>query len=89
VKLGLQDVATAMGDVDAFIAQYTLEQQRFPRIATGIARRLLAVGRPEDALAFLTRATPDRTRWPGMEWEEAHIETLEALARQDEAQSAR
>jgi hypothetical protein len=89
VKLGLQDVATAMGDIDAFIAQYTPEQQRFPRIATGIARRLLAVGRPEDALAFLIQATPDRSRWPEMEWEEAHINTLEALARQDEAQAAR
>ena len=89
VKLGLQDVATAMGDIDAYIAQYTPEQQRFPRIATGIARRLLALGRPEDALAYLTRATPDRSRWPEMEWEDTHIETLEALARQDEAQAAR
>jgi hypothetical protein len=62
VKLGLQDVATAMGDIDAYIAQSTPEQQRFPRIATGIARQLLAVGRPQDALAFLNRATPDG-RW--------------------------
>lgn len=89
VKLGLQEVATAMGDVDAYIAQYTPEQLRFPRIATGIARRLLAVGRPEDALAFLTRVAPDRSRWPEMEWEDTQIDTLEALARQDEAQSAR
>lgn len=29
VKLDLQDVATAMGDVDAYVAQYTPEQQRF------------------------------------------------------------
>ncbi len=89
VKLGLQEVATAMGDVDAYIAQYTPEQLRFPGIATGIARRLLAVGRPEDALAFLTRAAPDRSRWPEMEWEDTQIDTLEALDRQDEAQSAR
>ena len=40
VKLGLQDGATALGDVDAYIT-----------------RRLLAVGRPEDALAFLIPAT--------------------------------
>jgi hypothetical protein len=89
VKLGLQEVATAMGDIDAYIAQYTPEQQGYPCIASGIARRLLAVGRPEDALAFLIRATPDRSRWPEMEWEETHIETLEALKRQDEAQAAR
>jgi hypothetical protein len=89
VRLGLRDVATAMGDIDAYIAQTTPEQQRFPRIATGIARRLLAVGRPEDALIALTKATPDRSRWPEMEWEDTHIDTLEALARQDEAQAAR
>ena len=60
VKLGLQDVTTAMGDIDAYIAQYTPEQQGYPRIAAGIARRLLAVGRPEDALAFLSGRTRPR-----------------------------
>lgn len=51
VKLGLQAVAEASGDVDGFIAQYTAEQQRFPLIAAEIAGRLLAAGRAEDALA--------------------------------------
>lgn len=39
VKLGLQDVTTAMGDIDAYIAQYTPEQQGYPRIAAGIPQR--------------------------------------------------
>ncbi|MBC1261593.1 hypothetical protein FQK07_10025 [Synechococcus sp. BSF8S] len=89
VKLGLQAVAEASGDVDGFIAQYTPEQQRFPRIAAEIAQRLLAAGRAEDALGFLTRATPDRSRWPEMTWEHTHIAALQALGRTEEAQAAR
>jgi hypothetical protein len=89
VKLGLQAVAEASGDVDGFIAQYTPEQQRFPRIAAEIGLRLLAAGRAEDALAFLTRATPDRSRWPEMTWEHTHIAALQALGRTEDAQAAR
>ncbi|MFQ6539438.1 MULTISPECIES: DUF6880 family protein [Aphanothece] len=89
VKLGLQAVAEASGDVDGFIAQYAPEQQRFPRIAAEIAQRLLAAGRAEEALAFLTRATPDRSRWPEMSWEHSHIAALQALGRSEEAQAAR
>lgn len=89
VKLGLQAVAEASGDVDGFIDQYTPEQQRFPRIAAEIAQRLLAAGRAEDALGFLTRASPDRSRWPEMTWEHAHIAALQALGRSEEAQAAR
>lgn len=89
VKLGLQAVAEASGDVDGFIAQYTPEQQRFPRIAAEIAQRLLAAGRAEEALAALTRATPDRSRWPEMTWEHTHIAALQALGHRSEAQAAR
>lgn len=89
VKLGLRAVAEASGDVDGYIAQYTPEQQRFPRIAAEIAGRLLAAGRAEEALAFLTRATPDRSRWPEMAWEHTHIAALQALGRSEEAQTAR
>jgi hypothetical protein len=89
VKLGLQAVAEASGDVDGFIAKYTAEQQRFPRIGAEIAGRLLAAGRAEDALGFLTRATPDRSRWPEMTWEHTHIAALQALGRREEAQAAR
>jgi hypothetical protein len=89
VKLGLQAVAEASGDVDGFIAQYTAAQQRMPGIAAQIAKRLLAAGRAEEALGFLTRATPDRSRWPEMAWEHTHIAALQALGRTEEAQTAR
>lgn len=89
VKLGLRAVAEASGDVDGFIAQYTDEQQRIPRLAAEIAGRLLAAGRAEEALGFLTRGTPDRTRWPEMKWEHTHIAALQALGRTDDAQAAR
>ncbi len=89
VKLGLQAVAVASGDVDGYIAQYTPEQQSFPRLAADIAERLLAAGRAEEALGFLIRATPDRSRWPEMTWEHTHIAALQALGRSEAAQAAR
>lgn len=89
MKLGLRAVAEVSGDVDGFIDQYTPEQQRFPRIAADIAGRLLAAGRAEEALGFLIRAIPDRSRWPEMTWEHTHIAALQALGRIEEAQAAR
>ena len=50
VRMVLKDIAAAMGDVDAFIAQYDPKTQKVPKIAAEIATRLLAVGRAEDAL---------------------------------------
>lgn len=53
VSTALQDIADAQGDVDGFIAQYDAETQKVPKIAAAISLRLLAVGRAEDALAFI------------------------------------
>lgn len=89
VKEGLQEVAQASGDVDGYIAQYTAEHQRVPRIAAEIANRLLDAGRPEEALRFLVEGRPEPTGRPVMEWEHTHIAALEALGRDDEAQEAR
>ena len=89
VKGGLQAVAQASGDVDGYIAQYTAQQQRFPRIAAEIAERLLAAGRAVEALRFLVEGAPKPTAWPEMDWETTHIATLEALGRDDDAQQAR
>jgi hypothetical protein len=46
-----------------------------------IAECLLAAGPSEDALDLLTRATPDRSRWPEMTWEHTHIAPLQVLGR--------
>jgi hypothetical protein len=89
VKAGLQAVAEASGDVDGVIAQYTEKQQRFPRIATELAERLLAAGRPDEALRFLVEGAPNPNSWPEMAWEATHIKALEAVGRAEEAQQAR
>jgi hypothetical protein len=49
VRLALQEIADALGDVDAFIEQYEEETRKLPRIAVGIARRLISAGRAKEA----------------------------------------
>ncbi|MDP3960186.1 MAG: hypothetical protein Q8Q26_09045 [Pseudorhodobacter sp.] len=89
VRMALKDIADAMGDVDAFIAQYEPATRKVPKIAAEIAARLLAAGRAEDALGFIDRAEVDKSRWIPHEWQDARIGVLEALDRNDEAQAFR
>ena len=93
VRLALTEIADALGDVDAFIAQYEPETRKVPKIAAEIARRLLSAGRTEEAWRTI-EATEHRRRnsgwdWPDFEWEDARIDVLEALGRGDDAQAAR
>ncbi len=93
VRLALTEIADALGDVDAFIEQYDEKTRRMPKIAADIARRLLSVGRVEEAWQTI-EATENRQRnsswgWPDFEWEDARIDVLEALGRGDDAQAAR
>ncbi|MDZ4312059.1 MAG: hypothetical protein U1A24_16045 [Cypionkella sp.] len=89
VRMALKDIADAMGDVDAFIAQYDPATRKVPKIAAEIAARLLATGRAGDALGFVERAEVDKSRWMPHEWQDARLEVLEALDRNDEAQAFR
>lgn len=89
IRLALQEIATAQGDVDGFIAQYDERARKAPRIAAEIARRLLAAGRTQEALRAIEQADPPRNGWPPFDWDDARIEALEALGRRDEAQAAR
>lgn len=89
VRMALQEIADAQGDVDAFIEQYDPQTRRVPRIAADIARRLLAAGRAKQAWDTIEAAEHKRRGWPDFEWEDARIEVLDALDRTDEAQSAR
>ncbi len=89
VRLALQAIADAQGDVDAFIAQYDEEIRKAPKIAAQIATRLLAAGRADDAWQIIEESQPRRGFWPDFEWEDARIAVLEALGRGDEAQTAR
>lgn len=105
VRLALQEIADAQGDVDGYIAQVDDQARQAPRIAAEIARRLLAAGRAAEALGALEAAGPRRREgaspgpgpdfaqaplgWSDFDWEDARIEVLEALGRGDDAQAAR
>ncbi|MFO1079327.1 MAG: hypothetical protein U1E23_01685 [Reyranellaceae bacterium] len=85
----LQQVADLQGDVDTFVAQVDPEARRHPKVAAGLAERLLAAGRAAEALAALEQADRPSGRWPLFEWEDVRIAVLEALGRAAEAQAAR
>ncbi len=89
VRMALKDIADAMGDVDAFVAQYEPATRKVPKIAAEIAARLLAAGRADDALGFIERAEVGKSRWVQHEWQAAKLDVLEALGRNDEAQAFR
>lgn len=89
IRHALQEIATAQGDVDGFIAQYDERARKAPMIAAEIARQLLAAGRAEEALRAVEQAEAPRHGWPEFDWDNARIEVLEALGRRDEAQAAR
>ncbi len=90
IQSALTDIADALGDADGYAARYSDEERSNPAIAAQIAERLLRADRPDDAMAALELAEP-QTRggrhWP--DWHRVWIDTLEALGRADEAQSAR
>ena len=73
-RLALQEIADAQGDVDAFIAQYEGPVRKVPKIAAEIARRLLAAGRPGEALQTIEATEHRRSGWPGFEWEDGRID---------------
>ncbi|WP_416064449.1 DUF6880 family protein [Rhizobium sp. ZK1] len=89
VRIALQEIADAQGDVDAYIAQQPEKTRRFPLVAADIAGRLLFSGRAHEALQMLDGVdTGGRTEIP-VEWQLARAETLDALGRADEAQADR
>jgi len=89
VGMALKDIADAMGDVDAFIAQYDPATRKVPKSAAEIAARLLGAGRAEDALGFIERAEFRDRAWVPEEWQAVRLEVLEALGRAGEAQMFR
>jgi hypothetical protein len=89
VRLALQEIADAQGDVDAFVAQYDQRTRKVPTIAAEITQRLLAAGRPDEAWRTIEAAEHRQGGWPDFDWEDARIDVLEALGRGNEAQAAR
>jgi len=89
VRLALQEIADAQGDVDAFIAQQSEKARTVPRVASEIARRLLEAGRVKEAWSAIDAIEENRPGWIPIEWEETRLDVMEALGRKDEAQGFR
>jgi len=89
IRSALEAIADATGDVDAYIAQQGTQARAVPGVAAQIAQRLLAAGRPEEALRALDAARPGRAGWETAAWDDVRLEVLEALGRADEAQDFR
>ncbi|WP_140887209.1 DUF6880 family protein [Muricoccus nepalensis] len=87
IAFRLRDLADLEGDVDAFIAA-TEAGGRAEDFAGDIAERLLAHGRPAEALAWLDRA-PERHESEEVRHTDLRLAALDALGRQDEAHALR
>ena len=59
IRLALQEIADAQGDVDAFIAQQSEKARTVPAIAAEIAQRLLKAGRAEEAWSAINAVEED------------------------------
>jgi hypothetical protein len=89
IRLALQEIADAQGDVDAFIAQESQKSRAVPRVASEIARRLLNAGRLKEAWTAINAIDEGRCGWIPFEWEEVRLAVMEALGRNADAQRFR
>ena len=93
VKACLQEIATAAGDTQAYIAQYSHAELVRKGIAAEIAERLLTDGAAQDALDHLLaadRGAQDTERDAQDDaWDAAYIASLTALGRVEAAQAHR
>lgn len=89
IRLALQEIADAQGDVDAFIVQQSQKARTVPKIAAEIAQRLLKAGRAQEAWTAINAVDEIRAGWLPYEWEEVRLEVMEALGRKEEAQAFR
>ena len=89
IRLALQEIADAQGDVDAFIAQQSEKARTVPAVAAEIAQRLLKAGRAEEAWTAINAVDQRGSGWIPFEWEQVRVEVMEALGRKEEAQAFR
>lgn len=89
VQQCLQEIATATGDTDAYIRQYSPEDQRDKVIAAEIAMLLLKDSNAKDALAILNNVTDDGGSFGQEQWDDAYISTLMVLGHHNDAQAHR
>jgi hypothetical protein len=94
VRLAMLAIADALGDAEAYLAEYRDHEPtalKRPLVAARVAQRLTAAGRAEEALALLDAAKPSADQTPlGPEpWIDARIAALDQLERGEEAQQLR
>jgi hypothetical protein len=94
VRLAMLAIADALGDAEAYLAEYRDHQPatlKHPLVAARIAQRLTAAGRAEEALALLDGVEPSPKQSPPGPgpWVDARITTLDHLERDAEAQQLR
>jgi hypothetical protein len=89
IRLALQEIADAQGDVDAFIAQQSEKSRTVPSVASEIARRLLHAGRLKEAWTAINAIDASKCGWIPFEWEEVRLAVMEALGRNADAQRFR
>jgi hypothetical protein len=96
-QIAIQEIADALGDVQAFRDQYSPELQKRPDIAADIAVRYLTGKQPQAAMQVLDDVdeVPDLAqevasgRRCDLSWHKARIAALDALDKGDEAQALR
>jgi hypothetical protein len=94
VRLAMLAIADALGDAEAYLAEYRDHEPtalKRPLVAARVAQRLTAAGRAEEALALLDAAQPlphQTPPGPGP-WIDARITALDQLERGAEAQQLR
>jgi hypothetical protein len=94
VRLAMLAIADALGDAEAYLAEYRDHDPtalKRPLVAARIAQRLSAAGRAAEALALLDAAQPlphQTPPGPGP-WIDARIAALDQLERGEEAQQLR
>ncbi|ESQ78967.1 DUF6880 family protein [Asticcacaulis sp. YBE204] len=86
LRVALEAIADALGDVDAFIALQP--SRRTLATALRIAERQLSANRAEDALATLDGVT-ERPRDRPPEWTRLRVEALQVAGHSEEAQALR
>jgi hypothetical protein len=94
VRLAMLAIADALGDAEAYLAEYRDHEPtalKRPLVAARIAQRLTAAGRAEEALALLDAAKPSADQAPPGPgpWIDARIAALDQLERGEEAQQVR
>jgi len=102
LRRALQDLASAEGDVDGYIALSSADDRKQPGIAARIGRKLLNAGRAAEALVALENGPPkprgsylnDDLYHPGYEgpwseWEDNYLDALDATGETERAQMIR